>query len=58
GAYAEGSNPDYDLAIAARPMIEQLLRQGRHEGPEHAEIATTQQQLQAIVLSIQQAQQQ
>jgi FliI/YscN family ATPase len=56
GAYAEGSNADYDLAIAARPMIEQLLRQGRNEGPDHAQIATIQQQLHAIVLSIQQVQ--
>lgn len=56
GAYVPGSNPDYDLAIAARPMIEQLLRQGRNEGPEHAEIKHIQQQLAAIVLSIQQAQ--
>lgn len=58
GAYAAGSNPDYDLAIAARPMIEQLLRQGRNEGPDRAEIANIQQQLSAIVQSIQQAQQQ
>lgn len=58
GAYAAGSNPDYDLAIAARPMIEQLLRQGRNEGPEHAEMVTIQQQLHAIALSIQQVQQQ
>lgn len=58
GAYAAGSNPDYDLAIAARPMIEQLLRQGRSEGPARADIAHTTQQLGAIVLSIQQAQQQ
>ena len=56
GAYAAGSNPDYDLAIAARPMIEQLLVQGRNEGQEHAEMAKIQQQLQAIVLSIQQTQ--
>jgi len=54
GAYAAGSNPDYDLAIAARPMIEQLLRQGRNEGPDQAQISTIQQQLRAIVLSIQQ----
>ena len=56
GAYAQGSNPDYDLAITARPMIEQLLRQGRNEGPDQAQMATIQQQLHAIVLSIQQAQ--
>lgn len=58
GAYAPGSNPEFDLAITARPMIEKLLRQGRNEGPDRAEIALVQQQLQAIVLTIQQAQQQ
>jgi FliI/YscN family ATPase len=56
GAYANGSNPDYDLAIAARPMIDQLLRQGRSEGPAQADIAHIQQQLNAIMLSIQQGQ--
>ena len=54
GAYARGSNPDYDLAIAARPMFEQLLRQGRNEGPDRASILPIQQQLNAIMLTIQQ----
>ncbi len=58
GAYAAGSNPDYDLAIAARPMVEQLLVQGRSEGPGHAQIEHIQQQLAAVLSSIQQAQQQ
>lgn len=31
GAYAAGSNPDYDLAIACKPAIDQLLQQGRNE---------------------------
>ncbi len=31
GAYAAGSNPDFDLAIACKPMIDQLLQQGRNE---------------------------
>jgi len=31
GAYAAGSNPDYDLAIACKPTIDQLLQQGRNE---------------------------
>ncbi|NJL32151.1 MAG: FliI/YscN family ATPase, partial [Phycisphaerales bacterium] len=31
GAYAAGSNPDFDLAIACKPVIDQLLQQGRHE---------------------------
>lgn len=29
GAYATGSNPAYDLAIQCKPMIDQLLQQGR-----------------------------
>ena len=29
GAYAAGSNPTFDLAIAAKPMIDQFLQQGR-----------------------------
>lgn len=56
GAYVMGSNTDFDLAIAARPMIEQLLKQGRNEGPGRAEIATVEQQLNAIVTAVQQAQ--
>lgn len=31
GAYNAGSNPDFDLAIAAKPMLDQLMQQGRHE---------------------------
>lgn len=31
GAYNAGSNPDFDLAIAAKPMIDQLMQQGRQE---------------------------
>lgn len=56
GAYAAGSNPDYDLAIAARPMIEQLLKQGRGESTQRATIATVQQQLAAISMAIAQSQ--
>ena len=56
GAYVPGSNPDYDLSIAARPMIEQLLQQGRGEGSGRADIVTIQQQLSAIVSAIRQAQ--
>jgi FliI/YscN family ATPase len=32
GAYAPGSNADYDLAIACKPAIDQMLQQGRSEG--------------------------
>jgi len=31
GAYPAGSNPEFDMAIACKPAIEQLLRQGRGE---------------------------
>ncbi|MEM6749875.1 MAG: EscN/YscN/HrcN family type III secretion system ATPase, partial [Planctomycetota bacterium] len=31
GAYAAGSNPEFDLAIAVKPAIDKLLRQGRGE---------------------------
>lgn len=56
GAYAKGSNPDFDLAIAAHPAIQQLLRQGRSEGSEQATIETIQQQLAAVIAAIQQSQ--
>ena len=58
GAYAAGSNPDYDLAIAAKPMFDQLLQQGRNEGPATADLLHTQAQLAAVVRSIEQAGQQ
>jgi flagellum-specific ATP synthase len=31
GAYPAGSNPDFDLAIACKPAVDQLLQQGRGE---------------------------
>lgn len=31
GAYAAGSNPQFDLAIACKPVIDQLVQQGRSE---------------------------
>lgn len=55
GAYAAGSNPDYDLAIAAKPMFDQLLQQGRDEGPATADLLHTQAQLAAVVRSLEQA---
>ncbi|MAX23735.1 MAG: EscN/YscN/HrcN family type III secretion system ATPase [Phycisphaeraceae bacterium] len=33
GAYADGSNEEFDLAIACKPAIDQLLMQGRSEMP-------------------------
>ncbi|MCE2882042.1 MAG: FliI/YscN family ATPase [Planctomycetaceae bacterium] len=35
GAYARGSNPDVDAAIALKPVIEAFLRQGTHERNEY-----------------------
>ncbi|XAL99030.1 FliI/YscN family ATPase [Phycisphaeraceae bacterium D3-23] len=59
GAYAAGSNPQFDLAIAAKPMLDQFLQQGRGEttsaGNTRADLQHTQQQLAAIVMSLQQA---
>ncbi|MFW5699165.1 MAG: FliI/YscN family ATPase [Planctomycetota bacterium] len=54
GAYAPGSNPDFDLAIACKPAIDQLLQQGRHE--EHVrDFKRTRAQLTALVAHIDQA---
>lgn len=57
GAYAAGSSAEFDLAIAAKPMIDQFLRQGCGEGPSdgRASMTHTQSQLGAIVKSLQQA---
>jgi flagellum-specific ATP synthase len=48
GAYAGGSNGDFDLAIAAKPAIDQLLQQGRHEVKGAADFARTGEQLLAL----------
>ncbi len=32
GAYAAGTNPEFDLAVYAKPLIDQFLQQGIHEG--------------------------
>jgi len=53
GAYAPGSNPEADRAIAARPAIEQLLRQGTRE-PNAGDFATTRAQLLALHQHLQQ----
>lgn len=57
GAYAAGSNAEYDLAIAAKPMIDNFLQQARAESPPdgRANLQHTQAQLAAIVASLQQA---
>ncbi len=57
GAYAAGSSPEVDLAIAAMPVIEQLLRQGRNE--QHLDdFARTSKQLLALVENLRSARQQ
>ncbi len=48
GAYASGSNDDFDLAIAAKPAIDQFLQQGRHEVKGAADFQRTSQQLIAL----------
>lgn len=61
GAYAPGSNPEFDLAIAAKPMIDQLLLQSRTEsatGLANEGLPHTAAQLAAIAKSIEQARQQ
>ncbi|MFA9478648.1 FliI/YscN family ATPase [Phycisphaerales bacterium AB-hyl4] len=54
GAYAQGSNADFDLAIACKPAIDQLLQQGGSEVRGRADFQTTQAQLFALTQQIQQ----
>ncbi|MEM6551920.1 MAG: FliI/YscN family ATPase [Planctomycetota bacterium] len=56
GAYAPGSNPEADLAIACKPAIDTLLKQGR--GDQSLDFQTTAAQLGALAHHVQQAQQQ
>ena len=58
GAYAAGSNPDFDLAIACKPVIDQLLQQGRNEVTGRADFDRTRKQLLALVQHMQQVRQQ
>lgn len=53
GAYAAGSNPDYDLAIAVKPAIDQLLQQGPSEVRGTANPEKTKHQLLALAAQIQ-----
>lgn len=48
GAYAAGSNPDFDLAIACKPQIDQLLQQSRSRGSEKADFMKTRAILMAL----------
>ncbi len=58
GAYAAGSNPDFDLAIACKPAIDQLLQQGRKEVIGQADFARTRGQLLALMQQVQVAKRQ
>ena len=58
GAYAAGSNPDFDLAIAAKVIIDQLLRQGRSEAQGKADFEYGRKLLAALAQTIEQARQQ
>ena len=58
GAYASGANPDFDLAIAAKPSIDQFLQQGGHEVDGQADFGRTSQQLLALVRQFEVARQQ
>lgn len=55
GAYAAGSNADFDLAIAVKPVIDQLLQQGRTEVVGAADFNRTTSQLLALAANIQNA---
>lgn len=53
GAYATGSNPNFDLAIAAKSAIDNLLRQGRGEVKGKAEFDNAKRMLIALMHNIQ-----
>jgi len=53
GAYAAGSNPDYDLAIACKDVIDQLLQQGLSE--KGFDLQRTRALMQAVVEQTKQA---
>ncbi len=57
GAYAPGSNPDFDLAIACKPALDRLLQQGRDEVRGSADFNNAKSQLMAMMQQVQQVQQ-
>lgn len=57
GAYAPGSNPDFDLAIACKPALDRLLQQGRSEVHGSADFNNAKSQLMAMMQQVQQVQQ-
>jgi len=52
GAYTSGSNPDFDLAIACKPAIDQLLQQSRAEAGALSDFERTSKQLFALTQNI------
>ena len=48
GAYANGSNEEFDLAITCKPAIDQLMMQGRSEVSNKTDFAHTSKQLIAL----------
>jgi len=52
GAYVSGSNPDFDMAIASKPVIDQLLQQGRSEVVGAADFEKTKRLLLALAAGI------
>jgi len=52
GAYAHGSHLDFDLAIACKPNIDQLLQQGRSEAGGRADFGKTARQLAALMEAV------
>ncbi|MBH06274.1 MAG: EscN/YscN/HrcN family type III secretion system ATPase [Phycisphaeraceae bacterium] len=57
GAYAAGTNPEFDLAIACKSAIDQMLRQGASETSTD-DFARTRQQLLALCQLVDRTQQQ
>lgn len=55
GAYPAGSNPDFDMAIACKGAIDQLLRQGRGEVKGQANFDYSRKLLLALVNSFNEA---
>ena len=58
GAYAAGSNADFDLAIACKGAIDQLVQQGRHEVMGKADFGLTRRMVVALSGQIQNAKKQ
>ena len=59
GAYAAGSNAEFDLAIACKPAVDRLLQQGRADASEKRDVDVfdrTKKQLLAVVEQIRIAQ--